>query len=340
MKTRAAVVGASGYTARELFRLLARHPHAETTVAASREPEGATVASLHPSLRGVVDLPCAKYDPDALARAADCAFLALPHKTATAAAKDLLARGVRVVDLSADYRLRDPTIYSRYYGETHGDVENLRHAVYGLTELFASDIRRARLVANPGCYPTTVALGLAPLLTNRAIALEGIVVDSKSGVSGAGRTPKLATHFPECNESTSVYNLGVHRHQPEMEQVLADVAGGPVSVLFAPHLVPMDRGMLSTIYAKPRDADRPPEPAALLAAYREYYADKPFVRVVDELPGTKDVTHTNFCDVTVRVAQGVVVVVACIDNLVKGASGAAVQNFNLMFGWPETAGLL
>ncbi|MGL5094883.1 MAG: N-acetyl-gamma-glutamyl-phosphate reductase, partial [Planctomycetia bacterium] len=244
---------------------------------------------------------------------------------------------VRVVDLSADYRLRDPEVYAKWYGHRHEDVENLGHAIYGLPELFAGEIPSARLIANPGCYPTTAILGLAPLLAGGWIDRGDLIVDSKSGVSGAGRTPKLSTHYPECNENFSAYNVGVHRHSPEIEQILTRATGAPVDVLFTPHLVPMDRGILTTAYGR---LLKPADEKTLLGVFREFYAGKPFVRVVDHLPTTKDCSHSNFCDVSVRVAKGRAVVVCCIDNLIKGASGAAVQNYNLMFGYPETAGLL
>jgi N-acetyl-gamma-glutamyl-phosphate reductase len=254
-----------------------------------------------------------------------------------AAAKLLLERGVRVIDLSADYRLRDPNVYAEWYGESHADLENLRKATYGLPEIYADDIPIAQLVANPGCYPTSAILGLAPLLARGCVDDDVLIVDSKSGVSGAGRTPKLTTHFPECNESIAAYNVGRHRHTPEIEQALSDVAGRPIKVIFTPHLVPMDRGILSTIYARLK---RPWTEAELRELCREFYAARPFVRVVERLPATKDVVGTNFIDIALRIVGGHVIVLSAIDNLVKGAAGVAVQNFNLMFGFPETTALL
>jgi N-acetyl-gamma-glutamyl-phosphate reductase len=249
----------------------------------------------------------------------------------------LLERGVRVVDLSADYRLRDAAVYQEWYKEKHHDAANLAHAVYGLPEVYGDRINTAKLVANPGCYPQTAILGLAPLLANAFIELTGIVIDSKSGVSGAGRQPKLSTLFPECNESVSAYSVGSHRHTPEIEQALADVAGRPVSVIFTPHLMPMDRGIFSTIYATPT---RPVTEPELTELFRSYYAGRPFVRVRTNLPATKDTSGTNFLDLAVRVVRGKVLVLAAEDNLVRGASGVAVQNFNRMFGFAETTGLL
>jgi N-acetyl-gamma-glutamyl-phosphate reductase len=336
--TKVAILGGSGYTAAELIKILLRHPGAKIEAVTSRQEGTPAVAELHPSLLGRIDLKCEPLDPDALRRrGVQCAFGCLPHGVSAESVKPLLERGIRVVDLSADYRLRDPKVFEAYYGEPPHDLVNLPRAVYGLPELYGDQLRAADLVANPGCYPQTAILGLAPLAARKLIELKGIIVNSCSGVSGAGRTPKLSTHFPECNESVSAYNVGKHRHTPEIEQALGDVAGEPVDVLFAPHLVPMDRGIFSTIYATPT---RPVTEADLTALYRDYYSGAPFVRVRDTMPGTKDTAHTNFLDVCVKVVRGKVVVLACEDNLVRGASGVAVQNFNRMFGYEETAGLL
>jgi N-acetyl-gamma-glutamyl-phosphate reductase len=248
----------------------------------------------------------------------------------------LLERGVRIVDLSADYRLRDPNVYAQWYGESHHDLAHLAQAVYGLPEIYGDEIRTAQLVANPGCYPQTAILGLAPLVAGKHVELRSIIVDSKSGVSGAGRTPKLTTHFPECNESVSAYNVGQHRHTPEIEQALTDVAGEPVEVVFTPHLIPMDRGIFTTIYATPGRAF---SESQLLDLYRAYYSQAPFIRVVRQLPATKDSAGTNFLDITVRVVRDRIVILVCEDNLVRGASGVAVQNFNRMYGCDEKSGL-
>ncbi|HEX3147041.1 MAG TPA: N-acetyl-gamma-glutamyl-phosphate reductase [Gemmataceae bacterium] len=336
--TKVAILGGSGYTAAELIKILLRHPHVKIEAVTSRQEGTPTVAELHPSLLGRIDLGCEPLDADALKqRRVQCAFGCLPHGVSAASVKPLLERGIRVVDLSADYRLRDPKAFQAYYGEPPHDLVNLPRAVYGLPELYGDQIAKADLVANPGCYPQTAIIGLAPLVANRLIELKGIIVNSCSGVSGAGRTPKLPYHFPECNESVSAYNVGKHRHTPEIEQALGDVAGEAVEVLFAPHLVPMDRGIFSTIYATPT---KPATAAELLTLYREYYAKSKFVRVRDTMPGSKDTAHTNFLDVHVIVTRGKIVVLATEDNLIRGASGVAVQNFNRMFGYEETAGLL
>ncbi|MGL6095424.1 MAG: N-acetyl-gamma-glutamyl-phosphate reductase, partial [Fimbriiglobus sp.] len=228
--------------------------------------------------------------------------------------------------------------YAEWYGETHHDTANLAHAVYGLPELHADAIRTARLVANPGCYPQTAILSLAPFVSARLIEPFGIIVNSLSGASGAGRTPKLTTHFPECNESVTAYGVGTHRHTPEIEQGLSDACGGePVDVIFTPHLIPMDRGILSTIYATPT---RDLTDAEWLDVAAKYYEEKPFVRVRKTPPATKDTAHTNYLDFTAKRVRGKLVVIAAEDNLVRGASGVAVQNFNLMFGYPERTGLI
>jgi N-acetyl-gamma-glutamyl-phosphate reductase len=336
--TKVAILGGSGYTALELIKILLRHPAAEITAVTSRQQETPHIAEVHHCLAGRLDLRCEPLNVDRLvARGVQCVFSCLPHGASMAALPALLERGLRVIDLSADYRLRDPNVYAQWYGESHEDLAHLAQAVYGLPELYGDELPSAQLVANPGCYPQTAILGLAPLVAAGLLDLTSLVIDSKSGVSGAGRTPKLTTHFPECNESVAAYAVGQHRHTPEIEQALGDVAGEPVSVLFTPHLVPMDRGIFSTIYATPR---RPQPQAQLLEVFRAYYARAPFVRVVEHLPATKDSAGSNFLDVTVRAVGPRVVVLACEDNLVRGASGVAVQNFNRMYGHDERTALL
>jgi N-acetyl-gamma-glutamyl-phosphate reductase len=291
---------------------------------------------IHPSLTGRLDLRLEDLSPAEVAARAECVFSCLPHGASAAVIPALLDAGRRVVDFSADYRLNDPDVYAQWYGQKHTDPARLGKVVYGLPELFRKDIPPAQLVANPGCYPTTAILALTPLLKAGMIDPKTIIIDSKSGVSGAGRTLKLTTHYPECNESISAYNVGRHRHQPEIDQILSIAAGTSVEVVFTPHLVPMDRGILSSTYSQPT-SDVSEE--KVLQTIRDFYADEPFVRVVDHFPGTKDSLGTNFCDITARVVRGRVLTFSCIDNLVKGASGAAVQNFNLMFGYPETTAL-
>lgn len=338
MNTKVAILGGSGYTALELLKILLRHPHAEVVAVTSRQEETPLVAELHPALQGRCGLRCEPFNVDRLVtRGVQCVFGCLPHGVSMSTLPTLLERGLRVIDLSADYRLRDPNVYAQWYGESHHDLAHLAQAVYGLPELYGDEIATAQLIANPGCYPQTAILGLAPLVAGKHIDLKSIIVDSKSGVSGAGRTPKLPYHFPECNESVAAYNVGQHRHTPEIEQALTDVAGEPVEVLFTPHLVPMNRGIFTTIYAVPRRGFSDDQ---LLDLYRAYFEGQRFVRVVRQLPATKDSAGTNFLDVTVRVARGRIIVLAAEDNLIRGASGVAVQNFNRMFGYDETTALL
>jgi N-acetyl-gamma-glutamyl-phosphate reductase len=333
---RIAVLGASGYAARELLRLMLAHPEVEITALASRQEGEPHIGDVHPSLRGRLDLRLENLSAEQIAERADCAFSCLPHAASAEAIMPLLAAGCRVVDLSADYRLNDPAVYAKWYDHKHPDPLRLKETVYGLPELYRDQIRDAQLVANPGCYPTSAILPLARLLQHRTISPDGIIIDSKSGVSGGGRTPKPNFHFPEANENFSAYGVGVHRHTPEIDQVLTDAGGGATNVIFTPHLVPMDRGILTTAYATPLgDVDG----GAVMSLLRERYANEPFVRIVEGLPTTKDVVGTNFCDITARMVRGRIVTISVIDNLIKGAAGAAVQNFNLMYGFAETTAL-
>ncbi len=333
---RIAVLGATGYSAKELIRLLLAHPHAEITALTTRQEDEPHLGDVHLALRGRLDLRLENLNAAEVAKRADCVFCCLPHAASAEVIKNLLAAGTRVVDFSADYRLNDPAIYKKWYEHEHPDPARMAETVYGLPELYRKRIAPAQLVANPGCYPTSAILPLAPLLQAGVISPEEIIIDSKSGVSGAGRTPKANFHFPECNESFSAYGVGTHRHTPEIDQVLSDVAGAETQVIFTPHLVPMDRGILTTAYATPtKNLDA----AAVLDVLRKVYAKEPFVRIVDALPATKDVVGTNYCDITARVVRGRVVIVSVIDNLIKGAAGAAVQNFNLMYGFDETTAL-
>jgi N-acetyl-gamma-glutamyl-phosphate reductase len=334
---RVAILGASGYSALELIKLLLRHPEVKITVLTTRQSEPRAVGDVHPTLTGRLDLSLENLSPKQVAERADAVFCCLPHGASAAAVAELLPAGKRVIDLSADYRLNDAAEYKQWYGLDHPDPARLPKTVYGLPELYREQIKSSQLVANPGCYPTSAILALAPLLKAGAISTDGIVIDSKSGVSGAGREPKAHLHFAECNESVAAYGVGNHRHMPEIDQVLSDAAKKQVRVIFTPHLMPMDRGILSTSYGQPT---RELSTEAALSILRDYYEDEPFVRVGESLPTTKQVTGTNFCGITARAVRGRVVVISAIDNLIKGASGAAVQNFNLMHGIAETLALL
>ncbi len=334
--TRVAILGGTGYTALELIRILLRHPQVQITAVTSRSETG-HVGEVHPSLYGRLDLRLENLTPAQLKDRADVVFGCLPHVASMEIVPQLLVEGLKVVDLSADYRLNDAIVYEKWYGHAHTDSSRLKSTVYGLPELFADQIPGQQLIANPGCYTSTSILALAPLLANRLIEPTGIIIDAKSGVSGAGRTPKLNTLFSEANESLTAYSVGSHRHTPEIEQVLTTATGQSVEVIFTPHLIPMDRGIFATIYATPTKAV---DQKSLLEALRTFYAGKPFIRVTDQIPNTKAVSGTNFCDITARVVRGKVVVMAVLDNLIKGASGVAVQNFNLMCGYAEETALL
>jgi N-acetyl-gamma-glutamyl-phosphate reductase len=333
-----AIIGASGYTGLELLRLLLRHPHAEVVAATSRREEGKPLADIFPLLAGQTNLRfVAPQAPEVFA--ADLVFAALPHQAAMAAIPALLAQGKRVVDLSADFRLRDAAVYEQWYGP-HEAVAFLAQAVYGLPELRGAEVASARLVANPGCYPTATLLGLAPLLAKGLIDPDTIIVDAKSGVSGAGRGLTLGSLFCEANEGLKAYKVGEHRHTPEMEQEMSWLAGKPVTITFTPHLVPLSRGMLATTYARLSAKVTEDDIRSL---YQEFYAGKPFVRLcpAGATPNALFVRGSNFCDVGLKhdLRTGRIIAMSAIDNLVKGASGQAVQNMNIMCGFPERAGL-
>jgi len=346
MTIRASIIGPTGYAGLHLIRLLGRHPSARLTYLASRREELPDIREIFPSLHGRIDdavARCRPIDPDAVAAESDVAFLALPHRASMQWTPALLDAGLRVIDLSADYRVDDVDLYERTYETSHEDTENLAHAVYGLPELYRSRIGDASLIANPGCYPTAALLALAPLVQRSLIRPESIVVNAASGVTGAGRTPKLSLQFSEQNESFLAYRrIGGHRHQPEIAHHLGRAAGRPTPLLFVPHLLPLDQGILETIYCDPIDDEL--TQADLEEAYDDAYGSEPFVRFGARLPNVKDVRDTNFCDLAVRLVelgeQRKVVAFSAEDNLIKGASGQAVQNMNLLFDLPETEGLL
>lgn len=345
---RVAIVGPTSYTALYLIQLLLRHPQARLSYLASARSELPEMTREFPQLlrRLPQDLPVGPIDPSTLAASADVVFLCVPHVVAMQYAPALLEAGLRVIDLSADYRLGNADLYQQVYGHTHTDPKNLAHAVYGLPEFFADRIRSARLIANPGCYPTAAILAIAPLLQHSLARPTGIIINAASGITGAGRQAKPHLHFPEMNESFLAYNAGSHRHEPEIELILSSLKGGPVDTLFVPHLLPLDRGILETIYLDPMDEDVSAE--ELTEAYEDTYENQPFIRLCPDYPNVKHVRDTNFCDIHVRLcgpANGdtgtrKIVVFSAIDNMIKGASGQAVQNMNLMFDLDPTTGLL
>ena len=345
MTVRAAILEPTGYTGLYLIQLLLKHPQAKVAYLASHREELPDIADIFPQLANRLPenvAKCRPIDPVAIARECDVAFLGLPHKAAMAYVKPLLDAGVRVIDLSADYRLKDAGLYEKVYGHAHADKANLAHAVYGLPELFRAQIPDAKLVANPGCYPTAAALAIGPLITRGLAKKTGIIINANSGVTGAGRTPTQGLHFPEENESYNAYGtIGGHRHQPEIEQTLSTALASPMRLLFVPHLLPIDRGILETIYLEPADADVSIED--LIEAFEETYKAEPFVRLRKDPPNVKHVRDTNFCDISVRLIEDQevprIVVFSAIDNMIKGASGQAIQNMNIMFNLPEAMGL-
>jgi N-acetyl-gamma-glutamyl-phosphate reductase len=340
-KVRAAVIGAPGYSGEELVRILSRHSSAELTYASGREDRDAKLQEIFPYLRGRVDIDCRAFSLDEALAKSDLFFLCLPHTVSMQTVPSLLAAKKKVIDIGVDYRLKDPEVFEKFYKAGHKDTQNLKHAVYGLPEVNRQKIRSASLVANPGCYPTGSILGLLPGVKLGFFEPGTLIVDAKSGVTGAGRKAEKALNFSEVNESFKAYKLFEHQHVPEIEQELSRASKKEVTVTFVPHLVPMNRGILCTIYARlAKKADT----ASLLAAYKKFYANEPFVKVYDDgkLPETRYVAGTNFCDIGLRVdtKKGLAVVVSAIDNLGKGAAGQAVQNMNLVCGFDETEGLL
>jgi N-acetyl-gamma-glutamyl-phosphate reductase len=320
-------------------RLLTGHPGVRLTMITSRQFAGQRFDRIFPALANRVDLVCEDLNDERICEAADVVFTALPHKLPMNIVPEILKRGRRVVDLSADFRFNDAAVYEKAY-QPHTASHLLKDAVYGLAEVYASQIRSANLVGNPGCYPTSVLLPLVPLVKAGLVDLEGIIADSKSGVSGAGRSPSLTVHYCEVTESFKAYKVAVHRHNPEMEAVLSREAGRPVSITFVPHLVPMSRGMLTTLYAR---ASGSLSAQMVQDCLESFYRQRPFVRLrpAGAPPDTLHVRGTNFCDIgfTIDARNHRLILMAAIDNLGKGAAGQAVQNMNLMFGLDETTGL-
>ncbi len=336
-KLKIGIVNVTGYAGIELARLLVRHPGVELSSVTGRSAAGQKLVEVFPHLTGATELNIESELDDV-----DFAFVAMPHKESALEVMKLVERGIKVVDISADFRLSNPEDYNEWYGFTHPSPELLDKAVYGLPELYRKDISSASLVANPGCYPTSAILAMAPAVKN-GIVEEDIIIDSKSGVSGAGRTLAIGSHYSEVNENTSAYALKGHRHLPEIVQELTYIGGETVNVTFVPHLVPMTRGILSTCYAalKPEYTSREDAQQKIAAIYKEFYKDEPFVKVVDAPPHTKNTWGSNMCHVYpfVDLRAGRLIVVSCIDNLVKGAAGQAIQNMNIMCGFAEVAGL-
>jgi N-acetyl-gamma-glutamyl-phosphate reductase len=339
MKTRVGIIGATGYTGVELLRLLLRHPEVEVTALTSQKYAGLPVDQVFPSVMSYLQLKCEELNLDQISKKTDFIFTAVPHKTAMETVPLFVQRGKRVVDLSADFRFKDPAVYEEWY-QKHTCPELLKASVYGLPELHREEIRKARIVGNPGCYPTGALIGLIPLVAKGMISHETIVVDSKSGVSGAGRDVVLGSLFCEVNEGVKAYNIYKHRHLPEIEGELGQLAQKRIAVSFVPHLIPMDRGILTTLYVNFNQKVKGDD---VVSVFDAYYRKEPFIRLCPKgkVPNTKDVRGSNYCDIGIVVDEsgGRGVIVTAIDNLVKGASGEAVQNMNIMLGYPETTGL-
>jgi N-acetyl-gamma-glutamyl-phosphate reductase len=332
------IVGASGYAGGELIRLLSRHPNVEIHAIASRSHIGKPLGEVFPSLT-LPDLPLTFVGPDRM-DGCDLVFLAVPHGVASSMAGKLVTSGQKLIDIGADFRIKDLDTYSRWYKVEHKAPELMREAVYGLPEIHREEIKGARVIGNPGCYPTSIILALAPLLKAGLGRLDTIVIDSLSGVSGAGSKEGALYHFPHCDENLVAYGVGTHRHVPEIEQELSNLAGSQLKVTFTPHLVPAIRGILTTITI---GLEGPSSTEELIDLYRTFYKDEYFVRVLgtERLPHTKGVLGSNFCEVTARYDQrvGRAVIISAIDNLGKGAASQAIQNMNLMTGWEEKLGI-
>ncbi|MBS3899113.1 MAG: N-acetyl-gamma-glutamyl-phosphate reductase [Dethiobacter sp.] len=334
-----AIIGATGYTGREVAGILARHPYARPHYLTSESFAGQRLDQVYPQFRSLLELPLEKPE---MKKVAECDFIfsALPHGHAMETVPELLATGKKVVDLSGDFRLKDLSLYPKWYGYEHRHPKLLARSIYGLPEVNRAVTRQADLVANPGCYPTSILLALKPLLLEGVVETTDIIVDAKSGVSGAGRSPQLPFHFPECTENFKAYKVAAHQHTPEIEQELSALAGRQLKITFTPHLVPMIRGIFSTCYLRVKEGCTED---TLWEVYNKHYAGEQFVRLLQapRVPETKFVSGSNFCDLSFRLDKRTnrLIVLSAIDNLIKGAAGQAVQNMNIMLGLPEECGL-
>jgi N-acetyl-gamma-glutamyl-phosphate reductase len=333
---RVAIIGATGYTGVEAIEIILRHPKAEISYLTALPDECGHIEDIFPQLKGRCDVEVEPLDIAKLADHADVAMCCLPHKISMEFVPKLLDAGVKVIDFSADYRIKDVAVYEEFY-QKHSDKANLAKAAFGLPELFRKSIEGADLVANPGCYPTVSILAIAPLLADGLIETKGIIVNSVTGVSGGGKNPSPVFHYPNMNENILPYGIGCHRHMPEMEQIASDVAGEKVDLLFQPHVGAFDRGILSSVYCDPKKDMSQKE---LLDLYNEFYKGEQFVQVLDRAPAVKNVAKSNYCHVFPTMAKGKIVCFGVIDNLIKGASGQAIQNMNIIFGIEETLGLV
>jgi N-acetyl-gamma-glutamyl-phosphate reductase len=337
---RTAVIGGTGYSAIELMRLIDKHPKLELGPVISSSRGGTDISSVFPHTGELLDVTMESFDAKKISESADIAFLAVPSGISKSLVPQLIENGTKCIDLSGDLRLKSPEQYEEWYKHIPAEPEVIAEAVYGLTELYSEEIKNARIVANPGCYPTASLLGLLPVIKTGFADTSSIIIDAKSGVSGAGRGASLGTHFSEVNENMRAYKLGTHQHIPEIEQILSEQSGREIKVTFTAHLAPMTRGILATIYVNLSQAISTKE---IIGLYREFYKNNPFVRIRDEgsLPATKEVYGSNFCDIGLFSDKrtGRLTIVSVIDNLMKGAAGQAIQNANLMNGWDIRTGL-
>ncbi len=333
---RVAIIGASGYTGVESIDIILCHNEAKLVYLSALPEECGAVEEVFPRFKGRCNLQIEPLDIDKLPGLADVALCCLPHKVSMGFVPKLLDAGLKVIDFSADYRLKDVAVYEKFYEVKHTDTANLVRAVYGLPELFREQIKGADLIANPGCYPTGVLLAVAPLLKEGLVETETIIVNAVTGISGAGRNPSGKFHFPNMNENIFAYGIGSHRHMPEMEQIASEIADSDVQILFQPHAGPFDRGIFSTVYCQPK---KKVVSEQLSKLYNDFYAGEPFVQLCSDAPAVKDVAGTNYCHIFATCVKGKIVVFSAIDNLVKGASGQAIQNMNIIFGLEETLGL-
>lgn len=332
------IIGATGYAGAELVRILINHPEAEISGVCSVSFEGKPISDVYPSLCGICDMVCA--DAETVIDASDIVFACVQHGISQQFAEKCSKKNVKFIDLGADFRLENEDDYKEWYGGSYICQELHEKAVYGLPELFRDQIAKTDVIANPGCYPTSIALGLYPALKNGLVSADGIIIDSKSGVTGSGRGLSDTTHYPACNEAFSPYKIAAHRHTPEIEQTLSKIAGTGLKVLFVPHLLPVNRGIVSTIYAQLQKSVTMKE---IREAYEKAYGDEYFVRVMEDgkVANLRNVKCSNFCDISLHMDSrtNTLIVVSAIDNMVKGAAGQAIQNMNILFSLPEKTGL-
>lgn len=338
---RIGILGATGYAGEELIRILLKHPKVKISIVCAKIEKPQVITSILPSFLGRLNLTCADYSLEEVNKVSDLVFLALPHRVSMEAVPFFLKKRKIIIDLSADYRLEEPKIYTKWYGLLHKDEKNISKAIYGLPELYRDKISKAKLIANPGCYPTSVILACAPLIKEGLAEVDNIIADSKSGVTGAGRSPAPQLLFGEVNDNLKAYKINEHQHQPEINQELSKLAGKKIEITFVPHLIPINRGILSTIYFKVKKETTVNK---IYELYQNFYQKEPFVRILPlgTFPQIKDVAYTNYCDVGLKFDEEKkqLIAISTIDNLVKGASGQAVQNMNIIYGFEETTGLI